>query len=427
MTIQSDLSVLELPIQEAVLLLEPEDFESAVQMSRQATTEAWQWQLYLTTLAAQSFEHWLRDRISLPIAVNQSTPDYATILATISPIQVGDWQLCLIVTESIRDEWVTVPRAVLELPEFAAHLYILLEVQEELEQVIVRGCLRYDQWQRHQQPVSPEANWTYQLPLDWFDPTSNHLLFYLRFLEPRSIPLPLASGSVRSRIRSVQAALEEKLPQLQPENLWQQLTWEEGAALLTCPPLLDLLLRLPPQPQVTLTQQLGTVLQQLAGRSINIWNWFQQRIDGWEASWSLPQQLIPATAMRHTVGKIEAAIADLIQYHGVPIPPNAHYAVKSLEHSMQIGVVAWLVEDTEQPRWALLVILTAEPGSTLPLGTRLRIATTTPLIEVVLEREDVYLYTPVEGSLREEFVVTIVPPNGLPLTLPAFSCGMSED
>lgn len=433
MTIRN-LTAPDLHMQETVLLLEPEDFEGAAQTSREATTEQWQWQRYLKALGQATFCRWLNDRTSLPLD-DRGMPYYVPVFETVSQLEVGDWHLCLIVTDSVSDEWVSVPRAVLDLPEFAAHLYVLLEVQEEQEQVVLRGCLRNDQWRRVQQSVRPEPNWTYECPIDWFDPDANHLLFYLRFLEPASIPLPEVVGSVRSRLRPVQAALKEKLPRLQLENLWQQLGWEEGAALLTCPPLLDLLYRLQTQ---AATPQFGQVLHRLTGQSLNVWHWFQPRLNGWEASWSLPQVLTPATAMRHTTDKIEAAIADLI-HEGLPIPQDAQYAVTSLEHSVQLGIVAWLVNagdetgaeaqcsEPELARWALVVILTAEPGSTLPLGTRLRLATTTPLVEVALEREDLYLYTPVEGSLSEEFVVTIELPNHLPLTLPAFSCCVGED
>lgn len=426
-------------LQEAVIWLEPELIEQAIQDSRSAVTESSRWRAYLALLALGGFEQWLVDRLSngtiTPPGNREATnqrqcwalqPAYADLLGSTCQLQVGDFLLNLIWTESVADEVVTLPRAIVDLPEFAAHFYVLLQVQEEQEQVIVRGCLRYDQWVSLQQAVNlhPQPDWTYTLPLNWFDSDSSHLLFYLRFLEPRSLSLPAAAASVRTRLAAVQAELQEQLPQLQAgQTLPEVLTWEQGAALLTCPPLLNLLSSLPSDSEPeTRVRHCLTLLAQLAGEAINVWRWLRQTVDGelYGSEWSLPQCWMPAAAMRRTTEKLEAAIADLVQRQVVEIPPQAYYAGRTIAGTtLQLGVVTWHVSDSE---WALLLILIAQPGAVLPPGIKLQVGVTTILDEAVLEANDVYLYTLVEGDRSEEFIVTIQPPQGLPLTLPPFAC-----
>ena len=101
---------------------------------------------------------------------------------------------------------VSIPQAALERPELAAHFYVVLEVNEEQEQMIVRGFLRYDELVNYQSPVNLQLrNGCYQLPLSLFDNEPNRLLFYSRYLEPSSIPLPITSPE------SVPESLKETL------------------------------------------------------------------------------------------------------------------------------------------------------------------------------------------------------------------------
>jgi Protein of unknown function (DUF1822) len=412
-------------IQEAIILLEPEQFEQAAQLSHQAATETLQWQMYIQGLAMYGFEEWLRDRLKRePINTDHCSlrqPQYAATLGAVCGFQVGEFTLCLITTESVAHEIVTLPRVVLDVPEFAAHFYIVLEVQEELAQLIVRGCLRYDQWLTYQTVLNCSAtpDWTYQVPLDAFDADSNHLLFYLRFLEPESLSLPIPADSARSRLISVKSALERSLAELQPNlPLWQQLTWEEGVALLTCPPLLNLWQRSRNAALPTSSRELIALLNWMVEPAINLWQWSQNWLDERMQSlgWSVPRPLIPAGAMRQSTEKMAAAIADLSR--AIAIPAHAHYATQTLAPPLQIGAVTWeLPEDA----WALLLILVAQPGSILPPGIQLQASVTTVLTQVTLAQDDLYLYVLLEGVQTEEFMVTILPPNELPLTLPVFA------
>ena len=433
-------------LQEDVIPIETEHFERAVQISKQATSEARRWQTYLNVLALCGLEQWLNEQAS-DLPINQDVcsvlqPQYANVLHAVCNLRIGELNLCLIVTESLH-EVVTVPRAVIDLPEFAAHLYVLLEVQEEQEQVIIRGCLRYDQLVKYQQAVALKAgpDWNYQLPLDLFNPDASHLVFFLRFLDSTAISLPAVSESVRAKLSRVQTKLEKRLPQLHPNSqLWQVLTWEQGAAVLTCPPLLNLLYLLQTKPEKTaeITKHLTDVIKHLVEQVVNVWHWSEKTIDELiQLGWSLPRSLTPASAMRRVTEKVEVALKDLVQAKGVEIPPQSYYSYKSIAGTaLQICAVTWMMpppavaiataaelELRERIQsWALLLILVAQPGSILPRGIKLQVGVTTVLSEVVLEQDDLYLYLLIEGSRDEELIATILPPHELPLTLPAFIC-----
>lgn len=362
-------------LQESVIRLEQEHFDLAIQLSRLATNEPHQWRSYINGLALYGFVEWLEARAP---DLTTLQPQSVSVLDAVCNLAVGDFTLCLIITESVTQELVIVP-TVVESPEFSAHLYVLLEVQEEQEQIVLRGCLRYDQLRHYQQtthlPAHPDQ--TYTLPLDWFDPDSSHLLFYLRFLEPSTLALP----AIPSQSEQVQSP--------------------------------------------TLPQSISTGLPPFNQSIINVWNWSQNLLDTTARSllWSMPQPLTPTFALRRSSEKVEAALQDL-QHQGIDLPPQAQYAYTTLEGtSFQFCAVTWLIA-TDQPiqEWALLFILVAQPGKVLPVGTTLQVSITTVLAEVTLETLDLYLYVLVEGNQDEAFTPTILPPNAAAVTLPTFTC-----
>jgi hypothetical protein len=423
--------------QESVILLEPEHFDRALELSRLTSHEAHQWRTYINGLALCGFIEWLRERtVDLPIqqdACSLLQPEYASVLNAICHLRVGRFTLCLIVTESVTPEWVAVPRVVVELPEFAADLYVLLEVQEEQAQIILRGCLRYDHLLHHRQstPLLMQPDWTYQFPLHWFDPDSNHLLLYLRFLNPETLARPAISPQITPTHK--QAQLWSRLPQLRADlsaniDLWEILTWEQGITVLTSPSLLRALYQDSANLESSPVDPTSLIERQLPPGQplINVWNWLQNLLDVTTRTlaWSIPQSLTPASAMRRSLTKVESAIQDLIQRQDIDTRQQVHYAYTTLEGTpFQFCAVTWLIP-TDQPvqEWALLLILVAQPGKVLPVGTRLQVRATTLLADVVLETTDLYLYVLVEGNQSETFTPTILPPDAAPVILPAFIC-----
>ena len=173
--------------------LESEHFQSAKKISDglrpagsdRVNNEAEKWQTYLNALALLGFEEWLSTRITQQPIKRDSNINY---------LKVGEFKLCLIATENILDEEVNLAVDMIERPELAAHFYVLLEVLEEQEEVIIRGFLRYDELINYTTRVKLQPrDGFYRLPLAQFDPEPNHLLFYSRFLEPTAIPLPIVT------------------------------------------------------------------------------------------------------------------------------------------------------------------------------------------------------------------------------------------
>ena len=182
-----------------VILLESEYFDQAKNISSQVRDESSQWQIYLNTLALIALEEWLKERIS-----EQSISKTNQITENTCSLKIGEFRVCVIATDNLLHELVYLPKNVVESPELATHFYVVLEVLEEQEKVIFRGCLRYDQLVDYRNHVNlqPQDNF-YQLPLSLFDTEPNHLLFYCRFLEPTSIPLPVVSAQMTTLLTNM--------------------------------------------------------------------------------------------------------------------------------------------------------------------------------------------------------------------------------
>lgn len=195
-----------------VIWLEPEHFQQATEISNQVNDEAQQWQTYLNTLAVCALEEWFQEKIP-----EQPISRDIHVIEPICHLKMGNFIYGAIATENLHDEVVNIPQAVLERPELAAHFYVLLEVPEEQEEVIMRGFLHHDELENYRSTVNLQSeNGCYQLPLDLFDDEFNHLLFYSCYLEPSAIPLPVASteptpDSLREALQSTRTNLSQWL------------------------------------------------------------------------------------------------------------------------------------------------------------------------------------------------------------------------
>ena len=203
-----------------IILLELEHFKQAREISENVVEQAHQWQTYLNVLASVGLEKWLRERIPDKL-VNR---DIQKIEPTCY-LNVGDFKLCLLANEYLLDEVVNIPQDAIEQPELAAHFYIVIEVDEEQEQVIIRGILRYDELVNYLRRNNLQwlGNGCYQLPLSLFDAEPNHLLLYCRKLEATAIPLPVAIGLLGVMPSSTKT--EEKLPRYLKETRTKLSQW----------------------------------------------------------------------------------------------------------------------------------------------------------------------------------------------------------
>lgn len=203
-----------------VIWLEPEHFQQANRVSSKFENEAQQWQAYINTLARSALSQWLKEKIAdKPIDIKPN------ITESVSCIKLGDFRLGVVAHEHFLDEVVSIPQVAIERPELAAHFYVVLEVDEEQEEAILRGFLRHDELIKYRTQVNlqPSNNGHYKLPLSLFDAELNHLLFYSRHLEPTAIPLPsTAIEGVKDSSKKTSSSSRTKLSQ------WLQGVLEEG-------------------------------------------------------------------------------------------------------------------------------------------------------------------------------------------------------
>ncbi len=424
----------------AAIILSPDKINQAVEISSLINNTSQQWQNYLNALALFAFEKWLEERDMLTINREDCTllqPAIANAIAAVDKLQVGEFKLCLIATGSLTDEVVTLPRPVVDLPEFVCHFYVLVEVLEEQECAVILGFLSYQQLtERLANANLLPSDWTYQLPLTWFFDDPDRLLLYLRCLEPEAIPLPAVPEERAYNLSRMQGELIALLPQLQaPEReLWQVLTWEQGTAVLTSPELLNWIYDLQIQPVETrnfasLQNHLADLIKLLTQPAVNVGRWLWDELDelAQEFSWALLPRFAPATAMRSPTEEFEV-IASQFQQQGLEIPLQARAAFKDLllaGISLRLYAVTWhLLSQSDSHQWTLLLILGVPLPETLPDNLKLRVSDQTGILVeqgVNPERGDSYLFTRVVGNWDETFLVSVSLMDGVELTLPPFA------
>lgn len=418
---------------ETIIALEPEMIDRAMQQSRSIQNSDHQWQTYLNFLALAGVEHWFQQRAG-DISIHPEPISALHLQLGVCSLIANGFKLCVIATESQPDETIAIPRAEIDLPEFIPHLYVVVAIYEELGQVSVHGLLRYDQLAARIGGVQPDEDWSYPIPLQWFDPDPDRLLLYLRCADPASIALPTVTVPNQSLLASMEAELFDRLPQLQGGDRpwWQVLNWEQGRALLTTPALMDWVFHA--QERRWTTQQLSDLLKLLVRPAINVGTWFQEQLD--DLAQQLSWVLLPTVSSQMRLKKVDSsspaedfeAILTQLQRQGVTLLPNARAAYSNLVVGAvpaRLCVVTGMVQtEGHPPEWSLLVIVGPAPGNHLPYGTCLRISDVTGvLVQRSLESSlnDDYLYAEVFGSLDERFLVTITLPEGAVLSLPPFS------
>lgn len=226
--------------------MEPEQYDHAQTLSQPVTDENRRWQTYLNTLALLGLEQWLGDRLD-----DRTIHCHPDVTESACYLNVDDFKLCLIATEHVLDEIVTISQRVVEQTDLVVDFYVVLEVLEEQAQLIIRGILRHDQLVNY----CSQINWSsssqgyYQLPLDLFDPEINHLLFYVQFLPAISATRSSAATAAPSLVTSPLAATEPWQRSLQSTRTrlsqWLRDVFDDG--WLTCDHLIH------PESQVALS------------------------------------------------------------------------------------------------------------------------------------------------------------------------------
>ncbi len=399
--------------------LSPEHFQTAARLSKSIPSQQ-RWQVYLCALGALGFEQWLKERaINLHFQQRSASiwqPAYANLLAAACNIQVGSFKLCLITSSSLTAQH-SIPFAVFDIPDFTAHFYVLMQVEEEEQQVAVSGFMSYQQYQHYQQTARLQINsdWTYTLPSTWFNPDPDALLLNLRCLEADAIQLPAPLPSIDNNIT---IALRQKLSklksQLQTQHPWELLTVKEGITLMSNPGLVDWVYQ--------------AANGSLALPLINVGDWLHNRLDAvaQELGWMLMPSLA-LSQMRSLAEDFDKIRAGLEQ-QGIHIPPAARGAFRDLDYergSFRLYAIMWMLSESE-PEWMLLIALGSQPQAQMPATIKLEVRDETqPLFTQSLsDTSQGILYAQVIGNWNERFWVNVtaddeavfeIPPFGLEL------------
>ena len=436
----------------SAIALSAAQLETAAQQSEAIPHLDQRWSVYLHQLALAGLTQWLEERAAeLPMQLDSSSIGDATVanvVDVVTGIEVNGVRLCLITSGQIDDAVVTVPRAVVDLPNFTPHVYLLIEVLEEQEQVRVAGYLLRSQLIQHQHELSAQSDWTYQLPLSWFDADVDHLLLQLRLSQVASVaqPTPITvtpaeQAALRQRLQ--QLAADWQTCQVQP---WERLTWAEGQVLLQSPELLQLLYQLQAADCGTEVAATGisTVIStvataqpspaaNLANPVINVATWLRDQLDqvAQELNWMLMPTLTPALGMRSTATDQGIdAIATALDQQGLNIPTAARGAYKDLKwgnEGIRLYLITWPISPVDadaaldqSSEWTMLVVAGPHPDVHLPDALRVTVRDSAQILsDQTLEAHRVqYLYAQVIGEQAEQFWVTVDFMDGTLITLP---------
>ncbi len=422
----------------AAVHLSSEQIIQAVDLSNQIFNISRKWQTYINGLALFAFEEWLQERAdTLTIRREQCTvlqPALANAIPVVANLRVGEFKVCLISTGSLYDSEIALSQLVVDLPEYVPHFYVLVEVLEEQSSGIISGFISYQELmeKRVRANLQPEADWTYQLPLDWFDCESNNLLLNLCCLESTAITLPTIPHHRAQISSTMQSNLIALLPQLQSPQceLWEILTWEQGTAVFTNPELLHWIYNCQQQtPNSGLKTNLKDLFKLCTQPALNVGRWLWDELDelAQEFSWKLLPSFTPAVAMRSPTEEFQTIINQL-QHRGLEIPTQARGAYQDLLLAgipLRLYAMTWhLLSESDPHLWTLLLVLGTTSQNTLPSHLKLRVSDqTSVLLEQGINQAqgDSYLFTRVVGNWDEKFLVSVSLIDGVEINLPPFT------
>ncbi len=199
--------------------LEPEHFALAQKTSSlEKTDHNTSWQIYLNTLALLGFEVWLQKRLPNKVIARDISQ-----ITTAGNLKVDEFKFCTIASDNLLSEVVNIPKVIIENYQNFAHFYVVVEVLEEEEQVVIKGFLSYNQLieSRNNLKLSISDD-CYRLPLSLFDMEPNHLLIYQRYVEASEFAPPIVDSQVSQISEKTPTKLSDWLKGLIDES-WQAL------------------------------------------------------------------------------------------------------------------------------------------------------------------------------------------------------------
>ncbi|NEQ35307.1 MAG: DUF1822 family protein [Okeania sp. SIO3I5] len=352
--------------------LKSENIEAALELVSNIKDSEQKWQTYIHALAFFACEEWLAERApELSINKNDCSifqPEYANLIPAVSNIKVGDFKVCLIVANL--SEQVNIPNSIITLPEFTAHFYLVVEVEEESDLAAIRGFLPYNQLAT-QKSQEQSDNFS-QISVSLFNSKLDELLLNLRCLEPTAIALPKASVNL------------------------SEMSKEKANTYLS------------------------DLLKLVSQKAVNVKYWWQNQTDvvANSLSWNLLPEpsLLRQKVVRNHGEKLEQILNQINHDNRMKIPTTMGRGYKQFNlagNEVYLYAVTWLISESEK-EWSLLLILSSAEGEKLPPGIKLRISDRTGILiekEQNPNKENTYPYARIVGNLNEEFLVTIVAPN----------------
>lgn len=401
----------------------PQHFQVAARLSKSIHLQQQRWQVYLCALGVLGFEQWLNERApDLHLQQRSASiwqPALANLFAAACNIWVGDFKLCL-VTSSTLTEDVSIPFAVFDIPDFAAHFYVLMQVEEEEEQVSVSGFMSYAQYHKYKESegLQIDSDWTYTLPSKEFNPDPDALLLNLRCLEADAIKLPSPLPAIENHTT---IALRQKLAKLksglQTQYPWELLTVKEGTTLLSNPGLVDWVYQ--------------AASGMFAPPLINVGYWLRNQLDAvaQELGWMLMPSLA-LSQMRRMRGNFDN-IRDLLDRQGIQIPPEARGAYRDLEYErggFRLYAITWVLSEPSEPEWMLLIVLDSQPQAQKPRTLKLEVRDETQQLfsESLSDTNEGILYAQVIGNLGERFWVTATADDEAVFEIPPFGLDLEQ-
>ncbi|NER46836.1 MAG: DUF1822 family protein, partial [Symploca sp. SIO1A3] len=163
-----------------IIELEAKQQAEALEITNRLAAATGKLAIYYQALALVAFEDWLKKREpSLSVETTKASLfdlDYAQAVNAVCNLRVGEFKICLLPTLGFSDELVTIPQAVLAIPEFAAHFYLIIGIEDELDLAGIRGVARYDQLAADIAGISVQGDGSYELPITSFSPKIEEFL-----------------------------------------------------------------------------------------------------------------------------------------------------------------------------------------------------------------------------------------------------------
>lgn len=204
-----------------VIHLEAEHFERAKEIYLKTSDEPKLWESHVNSLALVAFGDWLTEKLSqynLDLEIKVIDNTYF--------LCAGEFKYCLIGVEHILDEVVNISRKIINISTILPDFYVLSEVLEEEEEIIIKGFLSYEDLNNYCLQVNSQLsdNDEYQIPLSVFDLEPNHLLLSHQF-EFVAESSPAKNLVNVSETKTLIDGLEKKVPKL---SQWFKNVFDEG-------------------------------------------------------------------------------------------------------------------------------------------------------------------------------------------------------